>query len=185
MERIKDELAHNPEPLTLAEFRQEVLRIDDRYCACEYEKRRSSGKQSSGGNKDKGKKPQNSTANNSQLKSTPNTQSSMSNASTSGSSASANVRNNSSNNSGKRNNNQKSGKSNNRGSFSHLGPDGKLTQAEKDRRRKNNLCLFCGGSGHSFDNCPNWKDRNSKDSHGRVTTVETSSVPTISDMSEK
>jgi hypothetical protein len=32
---------------------------------------------------------------------------------------------------------------------------GPLTQAEKDRRRQLNLCLYCGGAGHNADTCPN------------------------------
>jgi hypothetical protein len=26
---------------------------------------------------------------------------------------------------------------------------------EKDRRRRLNLCLYCGGAGHNADTCPN------------------------------
>jgi len=35
-----------------------------------------------------------------------------------------------------------------------LGKDGKLTAAERARRFANNLCLFCGGVGHSARECP-------------------------------
>src|SRR6202040_4390867 len=35
-----------------------------------------------------------------------------------------------------------------------LGKDGKLTQAECTRRFNNNLCLFCGGMGHTAKECP-------------------------------
>ena len=35
-----------------------------------------------------------------------------------------------------------------------LGKDGKLTQQERQRRFDNNLCLFCGGSGHTAKDCP-------------------------------
>ena len=35
-----------------------------------------------------------------------------------------------------------------------LGKDGKLTQEERQRRFANNLCLFCGGPGHTSANCP-------------------------------
>ena len=85
--------------------------------------------------------------------------------------------------------NQKLGKSNNNcSSFSHLGPDGKLTQAEKEQRKKNKLCMFCGGSGHNFDNCPNRKERNTNsNSRGRASTVESTSTAAAgpSDSSEK
>lgn len=30
----------------------------------------------------------------------------------------------------------------------------KLTAEEKQRRKDNNLCLYCGGAGHRVDNCP-------------------------------
>jgi hypothetical protein len=35
-----------------------------------------------------------------------------------------------------------------------LGKDGKLTAAERARRFANNLCLFCGGMGHTARECP-------------------------------
>jgi Retrotransposon gag protein/Zinc knuckle len=35
-----------------------------------------------------------------------------------------------------------------------LGKDGKLTPQERQRRFDNNLCLFCGGTGHSARDCP-------------------------------
>src|ERR1700720_4473203 len=35
-----------------------------------------------------------------------------------------------------------------------LSKDGKLTQAKRTRRFNNNLCLFCGGVGHTAKECP-------------------------------
>jgi len=35
-----------------------------------------------------------------------------------------------------------------------LGKDRKLTADERKWRLKNNLCMFCGGTGHFADNCP-------------------------------
>jgi len=35
-----------------------------------------------------------------------------------------------------------------------LGKDGKLTADGRKRRLENNLCMFCGGTGHFADNCP-------------------------------
>ncbi len=53
----------------------------------------------------------------------------------------------------------KSSNSNSSGSASNpkpyadkLGKDGRLTQEEKDRHRKNNLCMFCGGK-HKTEDC--------------------------------
>ncbi|KAJ7834782.1 hypothetical protein B0H14DRAFT_3461792 [Mycena olivaceomarginata] len=37
-----------------------------------------------------------------------------------------------------------------------------LTQAEKDRRRQANLCLYCGGAGHNADHCANKSDKAKK-----------------------
>jgi Retrotransposon gag protein len=37
---------------------------------------------------------------------------------------------------------------------SKLGKDGKLTSEERQRRFANNLCLFCGGAGHTAKECP-------------------------------
>ena len=43
-----------------------------------------------------------------------------------------------------------------------LGKDGKLTPQERQRRFDNKLCLFCGGAGHTVDNCPHCKSSASK-----------------------
>src|ERR1700720_4448167 len=63
-------------------------------------------------------------------------------------------------------NNAKKNQSSNQGSSSSnskkknpilsdkLGKDGKLTQAECTCRFNNNLCLFCGGVGHTANECP-------------------------------
>jgi hypothetical protein len=39
---------------------------------------------------------------------------------------------------------------------------GPLTQAEKDRRRQANLCLYCRGAGHNADHCANKSDKAKK-----------------------
>ncbi|SJL04330.1 uncharacterized protein ARMOST_07696 [Armillaria ostoyae] len=50
-----------------------------------------------------------------------------------------------------------------------LGKDGRLTQEEKDRRKKNNLCMFCGGK-HKTDDCNKCKAAAS--TKGRAAEVE-------------
>ena len=35
-----------------------------------------------------------------------------------------------------------------------LGKDGKLTHQERQRQFDNNLCIFCGGAGHTAKECP-------------------------------
>lgn len=53
-----------------------------------------------------------------------------------------------------------------------LGPDGKLKPEERKRRMDQNLCLRCGGTGHTVQNCPHTSKTKSK---GRAAT--TSSTP--------
>jgi len=45
---------------------------------------------------------------------------------------------------------------------SKLGKDGKLTPQERQRRLDNNLCLFCGTSGHVAKDCPKSSSASSK-----------------------
>jgi hypothetical protein len=53
-----------------------------------------------------------------------------------------------------------------------LGPDGKLKPEERKRRMDQNLCLRCGGSGHTVQNCP---QTSKVKSTGRAATVASSS----------
>jgi len=53
-----------------------------------------------------------------------------------------------------------------------LGPDGKLLPSEKERRRKNNLCMICGSKDHFSDKCDHRKDSAS----GRVATIDEDSA---------
>lgn len=54
-----------------------------------------------------------------------------------------------------------------------LGKDGKLTPAERQRRFDNNLCLFCGGTGHTAKECPKSSSSASKAKARAVTVKET------------
>jgi hypothetical protein len=54
-----------------------------------------------------------------------------------------------------------------------LGKDGKLTPEERKRRFENNLCLFCGGAGHTAKDCPKSSSSASK-AKARGTRVEKS-----------
>lgn len=49
-----------------------------------------------------------------------------------------------------------------------LGPDGKLLPAEKERRRKNNLCLICAAKDHHAEQCPSRRER----TQARAATIE-------------
>jgi hypothetical protein len=42
-----------------------------------------------------------------------------------------------------------------------LGPNGKLTQAERARRMKEGLCMLCGRKGHTVKDCPKAKNNSS------------------------
>ena len=55
-----------------------------------------------------------------------------------------------------------------------LGTDGKLIQAERDRRMKEGLCLYCGGKGHVSVDC---QKRKSKSDSARSTRADSASLP--------
>ena len=63
---------------------------------------------------------------------------------------------------------------------SKLGKDGKLTSAERARRFANNLCLFCGETGHSVKDCPRTSSNSAK-AKARVAKVSDSKPDTPSD----
>ena len=129
--RIKDEVSRVGKPITLPELRALAQSIDGRYWEREEETRRERGSQSS---EKKTDKPQSQP---------------------------------SSSNQGNQNKHQKKPFApRDSGSSSHnsekkksdlddkIGKDGKLTVAERARRFANNLCLFCGGVGHTAKECP-------------------------------
>jgi len=131
--RIKDEVSRVGKPDTLSALRTLALSIDNRYWEREEETRRERGVQSS---EKRTEKPQNQAASSS------------------------------SNQSGQNKHHKKTPTQHNSGSSAHnsdkkttdlgdkLGKDGKLTVAERARRFANNLCLFCGGVGHTAKECP-------------------------------
>ncbi|KAJ8095487.1 hypothetical protein PM082_023257 [Marasmius tenuissimus] len=41
-------------------------------------------------------------------------------------------------------------------------PRGPLTAEERQRRKDKNLCMYCGGSGHKANVCPNMSDKAKK-----------------------
>jgi len=135
-DRLKDEIARVGKPLTLHGLRALCQEIDVRYWERKDEISRTTKTQStstptkssnSGGN----------SSNSGQEKS--KTRNPSSSANSSGSS--------------KATSNQSS--SGSRPDLTNkLGKDGKLTADECKRRLENNLCMFCGGTGHFADNCP-------------------------------
>lgn len=135
-ERIKDIMGQQGKPATLEGMKTLAHSIDARYWERNREKSRAGKNKSDNPEKPDGKKPDDKQKNQQ---------------STSG--------NNQANNSNK---NNKPGKPNKTPSTSgssnplseKLGKDGKLTQQERQRRFDNNLCLFCGGTGHTAKECP-------------------------------
>ena len=135
-ERIKDVMGQHGKPSTLEAMKVLAHSIDSRYWERNREKSHAGKNKSEGNDKSDGK-------NKSDDKSkTP--------ASGSG-------------NSNKNNNNKPSGKnkpgkptstSGSSASLSNkLGKDGKLTPQERQRHFDNNLCMFCGGVGHTAKDC--------------------------------
>src|ERR1700719_1440680 len=130
--QIKDEIARMGKPDTLSQLRLMAQSIDGRYWKREEETWRERNSQPLEKKPDKSSNQQ-SSSNNSKKDSKNNTQKNQS--SNQGSSSS---------NSEKKNPNLSD----------KLGKDGKLTQAECTRRINNNICLFCGGVGHTAKECP-------------------------------
>ena len=54
-----------------------------------------------------------------------------------------------------------------------LGKDGKLTADECKWHLENNLCMFCGGTGHFTDNCP----KKTKKAKAHAAAVKSRSTP--------
>jgi len=133
-DRLKDEIARVGKPLTLHGLRALCQEIDVRYWERKDEISRTTKSQPTSSPT----KPSNSGGNSS------NSGQEKSKAGNSSSSASG---------SSKTTSNQSSSSS--RPDLTNkLGKDGKLTADECKRRLENNLCMFCGGTGHFADNCP-------------------------------
>ena len=169
--RIKDELARvSPEPITLSELRREVQQIDNRYWHREEERKREAARASAQQSKKDGKKPANSSSSNQQSSSSkPNTPNQSAN-----------------------NQNRSGGSSSNKSSIGakantqpkkpyadKLGTNGKLTDAERERRQKNNLCMFYGLAGHKVNDCNNKKASEANRFARAVTTTPANSAETL------
>ena len=59
-----------------------------------------------------------------------------------------------------------------------------LSKEEKDRRRKENLCMYCGSSEHSLNNCPLRNKYKSSSSNVHISNLEPKTItrPRISDL---
>ncbi|KIN98938.1 hypothetical protein M404DRAFT_30906 [Pisolithus tinctorius Marx 270] len=147
-DRIKDEIACIGKPSTLAQLHKLAQTIDARYWERKAEISRTTK----------------STTDKSQSSNSDNKSKSSSYASAPKSDAKGN---------GKQKDPPKSDVS--KSNIAHLlGKDGKLTSAERQRRMKNNLCLFCGEPGHSAKDCPKSTSRAAK---ARAATAEAPPAP--------
>jgi hypothetical protein len=129
---IKDEVSRVGKPASLSELRTLAQSIDGRYWEREEETRRERGGQST---EKKTDKPHNQASSSSNQKPQNKSHKKQFTPRDSGSSPQ---------NPDKRTSDL----------GDKLGKDGKLTVAERARRFANNLCLFCGGVGHTAKECP-------------------------------
>ncbi|KAJ3808579.1 hypothetical protein F5876DRAFT_78588 [Lentinula aff. lateritia] len=153
-----------PELVTLADYCQEVLCIDNHYWKHEETKKREAGKPFIARNPKKGSSdfPKSGSTNQ------------QSNSQPSGSTAPFTPKpksftggkpNNFCKPQGISNSGQPAGQ---RPTFTHLGANGKALPSKREHRMKNNLCLFCGGK-HQIADCNKRKARELK---GRAVEVE-------------
>lgn len=188
--RIKDELVHVPEPRDLAAYRTAVNIIDRRYWQREQEKRRDNPrnppvKEKFGGKR--GNTNSGSSNTSSQPSSTPSTSNQSSNQqgkkpNWSGNKNNSNWKGNSaSGQSSGQSSNQSGSKSPPKPHAKHLGSDGKVKPEELERRRKFNLCRFCGGK-HNLDDCE-LRKANSNRPRGRAATTQ-EELPAIAEVPE-
>jgi hypothetical protein len=134
-ERIKDVMGQQGKPATLEAMKSLAHSIDSRHWERNREKSRAGKNKSDGNDKSDGKnksddknKPDKSSGNNSN--------------------------NNKNNNKNKGKPDKPASSSGNSASLSDkLGKDGKLTPQERQRRFDKNLCMFCGGTGHTAKDC--------------------------------
>lgn len=143
-ERLKDEVSRLGKPPTLNGMIELAQRLDARY----WERKQEV-------NREQGSNKPNKTPNNSDKSSSKTNQSSSSSSNPQPKPNSGN----SNNNSGQKPKNPEKKPTD---LTDKLGKDGKLTTVERARRIANNLCLFCGGLGHSARDCPKSSSNSAK-----------------------
>ena len=135
--RLKDRISEVGKPETLVALRDLAQSIDNRYWERKAEVSRDSGSSKSGNKPSSDSKSSNS-----------------GNKSASNNSGQASSSTPSKSNSGSSSKSPKTPKAPAKTYSDKLGKDGKLTPEERQRRFANNLCLFCGGAGHTASACP-------------------------------
>ena len=149
------------EPNSLLKLQREVMKIDNRYWKRIMEKRREDGK---------GK---NSASNTNNSKKQTLTESSSTNTSKPATSSTSNQNQSSQSKSRPKNSNNKP--ADNKGKnplVDKLNKSRKLTLAEKERRKKNGLCMFCGAKGHLINDCDKRKQAEAKARAAKTSTSE-------------
>jgi hypothetical protein len=176
-DRLKDDIAREDDAPTLAELRKQCMRLDNRYWARENEKRsrnsESRSSQSSNNNKPSGSSSSNTTNNNN------NRSISSGDRNSSNRNNSGRFQSTSTTTSTSTSTLDKAGSKPAKPHAKLLGPDGKLLPAERERRKKNGLCMFCGKPGHESANC---NAKSSKPINGRFASAQDASA-TISEVS--
>ena len=162
-ERIKDTMGQTGKPPTLEAMKTLAHAIDSRHWECLREKSRAgrSKPEKSDDKKPDDKKGQNS-GNNS--------------GSGSGNNSGKNKKGNNNRNSNDKSNKPQSTSGHSSSIADKLGKDGKLTQQERQRRFDNNLCMFCGGPGHTAKECPKSSSSASK-AKARAATAKEKETP--------
>lgn len=149
-ERIKDIMGQQGKPATLEAMKSLAHAIDSRHWERHREKSRSGKSKSDSHDKSDHKHSHNHSHGHNHSHSHKSDDKNKGSNSGSNKSSSGNTSNSNNNKSAK-----PSSSSGNSASLSDkLGKDGKLTAQERQRRFDNNLCLFCGGTGHTAKNCP-------------------------------
>jgi len=172
-ERIKDIMGQQAKPTTLDNTRKLAHSIDSRYWERLREKNRSDKTNTKSDNRSDNKSDKN------------NSQASSSRHYSDKSPSTSKPHSNSNSNSNSYSNNHKSGKSSsNSGSsdkpaYSDKLKNGKLTPQERQRRMDNELCLYCGETGHKAGNC-NKQSSSSSKAKARAAKVEEKETSTPS-----
>jgi hypothetical protein len=162
-------------------MRDLAQQIDHRHWEREEEIRQENSQRKSpptnSGNSNNGNSNNGNSSNNSGKKNKPPKSSQSNNQSASNSNSNSNNRNSGSN----KNNSSGSTQQSPPPEYANkLGKDGKLTQEERERRKTNNLCLFCGQSGHSVTSCPKSSSNASKTKAKASTLAPNSDTPSSS-----
>jgi hypothetical protein len=169
-ERIKDVMGQQGKPSTLSAMKNLAHSIDARHWERVREKSRSGTDKPSSSNSGNNKSDKRSNNNNSNNTNNSNNSSSSSSNNNKPQSKGSN-HNNSNNNKNDRNDKSKSVPN---PLSDKLGKDGKLTPQERQRRFDNNLCMFCGGTGHTASNCSKSSSSASKAKGRAAQTSDTS-----------